>query len=192
MLLDLWEQLQALLGLGAYAESAGPLQAALRTALVYVSALALVRLGSKRFLSQATALDVIVAIMLGSIMSRVVDGSSPFLPTLLVAAALVGIHWLFASLAYHTSWFGSLVKGERVLLIEDGEVQQDGMRRGSITHDDLTQALRMQTKQTDPAKVELAYLERNGQISVIPYKQEPRVFTVSVEDGVQTVRIELE
>jgi uncharacterized membrane protein YcaP (DUF421 family) len=192
MLQNLWEQLQALFGLGAYAESAGPLQAALRTVLVYASALALVRLGSKRFLSQATAFDVIVAIMLGSIMSRAADGSAPFLPTLLVAGVLVGAHWLFAVLAYHTNWFGTLVKGDRVLLIKDGEVQQNGMRRGSITHDDLTQALRMQTRQTDPAKVKLAYLERNGQISVISNKQEPQVFTVSVEDGVQTVRIELD
>ncbi|HVG00378.1 MAG TPA: YetF domain-containing protein [Chloroflexia bacterium] len=192
MLQELWEQLQALFGLGAYAETAGPLQSALRTVLVYVSALALVRLGSKRFLSQATAFDVIVAIMLGSIMSRAADGSSPFLPTLLIAGVLVGVHWLFALLAYHTSWFGNLVKGQRVLLIKDGEVQQDGMRRGSITEDDLTQALRIQTRQTDPAKVELAYLERNGQISVISRKPEPQVFTVSVEDGVQTVRIELE
>ena len=192
MLQDLWEQLQALFGLGAYAESAGPVQAALRTVLVYVSALALVRLGSKRFLSQATAFDVIVAIMLGSVMSRALDGSSPFLPTLLVAGVLVGTHWLFATLAYHTTWFGNLVKGERVLLIQNGEVQRDGVRRGGITQDDLTQALRMQTGHTDPAKVEVAYLERNGQISVISSKQEPQIFTLPVEDGVQTVRIELE
>ena len=192
MLQDLWEQLQALFGLGAYAESAGPIQDALRTVLVYVAALAVVRFGSKRFLSQATAFDVIVAIMLGSIMSRAVDGSSPVLPTLLIAGVLVGVHWLFALLAYHTSWFGKLVKGTRVLLIKDGEVQESGMREGIITLDDLTQALRMQTKQTDPSKVKVAYLERNGQISVITKKQEPRVVTVSVEDGVQTVRIELE
>jgi hypothetical protein len=38
MLQDLWEQLQALFGLGSYAENAGPLQIALRTVLVYVAA----------------------------------------------------------------------------------------------------------------------------------------------------------
>jgi uncharacterized membrane protein YcaP (DUF421 family) len=192
MLQDLWDQLQALFGLGGYAESAGPLQIALRTVLVYVAALALVRLASKRFLSEATAFDVIVAIMLGSIMSRAMDGSAPFLPTVLTAAVLLGLHWLFALLAYHTSWFGNLVKGERVLLIKDGEIQRDGMRRGSITEADLTQALRIQTNQTDPARVRRAYLERNGQISIVPYQPEPRIATVAVEDGVQTVRIELE
>jgi uncharacterized membrane protein YcaP (DUF421 family) len=191
MLQDLWEQFQAIFGLGAYAENAGAIQIALRTILVYVAALVLVRIGSKRFLSQATAFDVIVAIMLGSIMSRAADGSAPFLPTVLVGGMLVGVHWLFALLAYHTSWFGNLVKGRPVPLITDGEIQEDGMRRGSITEDDLKQALRIQTRQTDPAKIKVAYLERNGGISVIPDKQEPQVHTVSVEDGVQTVRIEV-
>ncbi|MEO8285309.1 MAG: YetF domain-containing protein [Chloroflexota bacterium] len=191
MLQELWDQLQALFGLGSYAENAGAIQIALRTILVYGSTLAIIRFGSKRFLSEATAFDVIVAIMLGSIMSRAVDGSSPFLPTLLIGAVLLGVHWLLALIAYHTEWFGNLIKGKRELLIEDGEVQQEGMRKGSITEADLKQALRIQTRQTDPSKVHLAYLERNGQISVIPKEQEPRVYTVSVEDGVQTVRIEI-
>jgi uncharacterized membrane protein YcaP (DUF421 family) len=188
---DLGQQLQALFGLGPYAENAGAIQLALRVVLVYASTLIIVRLGSKRFLSEATAFDVIVAIMLGSIMSRAIDGSSPFVPTLLLAAVLLALHWLFGVLSYHTSWFGSLVKGERVLLIKDGAVQRQGMRRGSITAADLEQALRLQTQQPDPGKVKRAYLERNGQISVVPYKQEPQVFTVAVQDGVQTVRIEL-
>jgi uncharacterized membrane protein YcaP (DUF421 family) len=192
MLPDLWDQFQALFGLGSYAENAGALQIALRTILVYVAALALVRLASKRFLSEATAFEVIVAIMLGSVMSRALDGSAPFLPTVLTAAVLLGLHWLFALLAFHTSWFGNLVKGERVLLIKDGEIQPEGMRRGSITEADLSQALRIQTNQTDPARVQRAYLERNGQISIVPLKHEPRIATVAVEDGVQTVRIELE
>jgi uncharacterized membrane protein YcaP (DUF421 family) len=143
-------------------------------------------------LSEATAFDVIVGIMLGSIMSRAMDGSAPFLPTLLTAAVLLGLHWLFALLAYHTSWFGTLVKGERVLLIKDGEIQPAGMRRGSITEADLAQALRIQTNQTDPARVRRAYLERNGQISIVLYRREPRIATVAVEDGVQTIRIELD
>ena len=35
-------------------------------------------------------------------------------------------------------------------------------------------------------------MERNGSVSVIPGPSEPRIVDVSVTDGVQTVRIELE
>jgi uncharacterized membrane protein YcaP (DUF421 family) len=192
MLQGVWEHFQALFGLGDYAAHAGAVQIALRTVLVYVSTLAIVRLGSKRFLSKATAFDVIVAIMLGSIMSRAVDAASPFFPTVLVAGTMLALHWLLGVLAYRVGWFGSLVKGTRTLLIKDGQIQWKGMRQRSITHNDLTQALRTQTKQTDPRKIQLAYQERDGDISVVPYKQEPRILDVSVRDGVQTVRIELQ
>lgn len=35
-------------------------------------------------------------------------------------------------------------------------------------------------------------MERNGNISVVPYDREHEVLQVSVKDGVQTVRIKLE
>ena len=186
-----WDAIQTVLGLERDIADVDPAQMAVRTVIVYAVTLTLVRLGSKRLLSKATAFDFIVAIMLGSVMSRAINGSAPFFATLAAGALLLGLHWLLALLAFKTDWFGSIVKGERVLLIKDGQVQQEGVRRASITEADLDQALRLQTGQADPSRVERAYLERNGQISVIPYPREPRVLSVSVENGVQTVRIEL-
>jgi uncharacterized membrane protein YcaP (DUF421 family) len=181
--------LEDLLGLGLDVADVGPLQMALRTVLIYAATLAIVRVGSKRFLSQATAFDAIVAIMLGSIMSRAINGSAPFLPTLASGVILVGLHWLMAAIAYSSDWFGTLVKGNPVLLIEDGQVQKKGMRQTSVSAKDLEEALRIESHVTEPERVQLAYLERNGGISVIPRKPEPRVLEVTVEDGVQTVRI---
>jgi len=192
MLQAVWEQFQTLLGLGRDVADVGALQMALRTIIIYAFTLVIVRLGSKRFLGKASAFDTIVGIMIGSVMSRAINGSAPFFPTLVAGGVLIGMHWLLAVLAFHIAWFGPFVKGNPVLLIKDGQVQEQGMRRGGITKQDLTQALREHTKQSDPAKIRLAYLERDGQISVIPFKHEPRVLDVSVEGGVQTVRIELE
>ena len=184
-------QVEDWLGLGSGPNGLGPLQMAVRTVIVYVITLAIVRLGSKRFLSKATAFDVIVAIMLGSIMSRSIDGSTPILQTILVGSVLVGIHWLLARLAFYSDWFGPLVKGKPIPLIKDGQVQKAGLREAGLSDGDLTQALRMQNDETDPANIKQAYLERNGSISVIPMKSETRVVDVEVKDGVQTVRIEL-
>jgi uncharacterized membrane protein YcaP (DUF421 family) len=192
MLQTVWDQIQTLLGLGQDVGDVGAVQMALRTSVIYAFSLVIVRLGSKRFLSEATAFDVVVGIMLGSVMSRAINGSAPFSPTLLGGVALVGIHWLLGALAVHASWFGTLVKGSPVLLIKDGEIQREGMRRTGLSNNDLEQALRLRSNQTDPTQVQLAYLERNGGISVIPRKREPCIVDVSVVDGVQTVRIALE
>jgi uncharacterized membrane protein YcaP (DUF421 family) len=191
MLQTLSDQLQTLLGLGRDVGDVGAVQMVLRTIVIYAFSLVIVRLGSKRFLSEATAFDVIVGIMLGSIMSRAINGSAPFLPTLFGGLVLVGMHWLLGVLAYHASWFGTLVKGNPVLVIKDGNIQQQGMRRAALSNHDLSQALRLQAQATDPTNIKLAYLERNGAISVIPCEHELRIVEVSVEDGVQTVRIAL-
>lgn len=167
-------------------------QMALRTVIIYGASLLVIRLGSKRFLSQASAFDVVVAIMLGSIMSRAINGSAPFLPTIASGAALVALHWGFGILAVRTSFFGGLVKGEPRVLIKDGVVQDKEMRRAQLTTQDLEQALRLHSRQSDPAKIRRAYLERNGRISVESYPAEPRVLEVAAEAGVQTVRIAVE
>ncbi|HKO60142.1 MAG TPA: YetF domain-containing protein [Pyrinomonadaceae bacterium] len=191
MLQALGNQLQIVLGLELDVSGANAVQMALRTIVVYVFSLAIVRLGSKRFLSQASAFDFIVGIMLGSVMSRAINGSAPFFPTLVAGTVLIGMHWLLAVLAYHIDWFGPLVKGNPVLLVKEGQIQEQGMRRAGLSAQDLEEALRLQSDQTDASKIQLAHLERNGSVSVIPFKQDVRVLDVSVADGVQTVRIEL-
>ena len=160
---------------------------ALRAIIIFAFTLVIVRLGSKRFLDKGTAFDFIVAIMLGSITS-----STPFLPTLTAGAVLIGAHWLLVVLAFHLSWLGPLVKGNPFLLIKDGIIQWRGMRRGSISKHDLAENLRLNGKLTDLSKVRLSYLERDGDISVLPKKHQPSILDVSVDNSIQTIRIELE
>lgn len=186
------QTLESLLGLGRELSQVSAGQMALRTLIVYVVALAVVRLGSRRFLSQASAFDVIVAIMLGSVMSRAINGSAPFGATLVSGAVLVGLHWLIAAAAYRLDWLGPIVKGRPVRLIVDGTVDREAMRKAGVGDKDLEQALRSEASVTDPSAVRLATLERNGSISVLKADLPPRVVDVSVADGVQTVRVKLE
>jgi len=165
---------------------------AVRTLIIYVFTLVLVRMGSGRFLGKASACDIIVAIMLGSIMGSAINGSGALLPTLIAGLLLVSVHWLLALLAFRTDWLGSVIKGHPILLIKNGEVQPEGMRQASITNEDLTGALRLRTNQDDPAKVQFAYLERSGRISVVARKHKPRLWVVPIAEGVQTIRIEVQ
>ncbi len=191
MLQEVTDLLQGLLGLDREAADLGAGQMALRAVIVYAFALVVVRLGSKRFLGKATAFDVVLGIIVGSVISRAITASSAFFPTLVAGAVLVGMHWVFAAVAFRTSWFGPLVKGEPRRLIEDGEVQREAMRAASLTENDLNEALRHAGHPPDPSRIRLAHLERDGSISVVPREREARVVEVTVRDGVQTVRIEI-
>ena len=182
--------LRSLLGLGADELTAG--QMVLRAVLTFVVTVAAVRLGHKRMFGKATAFDLVVAIMLGSVMSRAITNTTGLLATWLAGLVLIVLHRLMAALAVRSHRFGSLVKGHPVLLVEDGELRRAATREGGISRLDLDQALREQGSEPDLSRVRLAYLERDGSISVVPRRGEARILEVTVEDNVQVVKIALE
>lgn len=142
-------------------------QMALRAVVVYPMALVLVRLGDKRFIGEISAFDFMMAIVLGSIVGRAISGSAPFWPSMAASAALVGVHWAFARVGFHSDRIGNLLKGECRVLVEDGEIDWDQMRKAAIGEEDLRSALRRNGGVRDPREVAYACLERNGKISVI-------------------------
>lgn len=139
----------------------------IRAMVVFCIALLIVRIGEKRFLSKNTAFDVILGVMLGSVTSRAITGQSPFVPTLCAAFVLVTMHCLLSQIALQWSPFGTLIKGRTRILVRNGEVDWNAMRRSNLSEDDLLSALRRQAKLTDWKGVKEARLERNGEISVI-------------------------
>ena len=191
MLQELWAVVQNAIGIGI--DDLAVWQMALRALIIYVVAIMLVRFGDKRFMGKNTAFDVILGIIIGSVLSRAITGNAPFFQTIGAGATLVGLHWLFAVTSYHSDWFGKFVKGGERLIIKDGEIQWENMSRSHISMKDLVSALYSEGKVTEPDEVKIARLERSGDISVIPREknQSPRVLEVSVQAGVQTVRIEL-
>jgi uncharacterized membrane protein YcaP (DUF421 family) len=185
-----YEWLQAALGIGLESRDLGVVQMGLRAAIVFVVTLTIVRLGKKRFLGRATAFDVILGIMLGSIVSRGVTGNAPLVPTLGAAAALMLMHWLFSAIALRWHGFGALVKGRPRLLVSEGRMDDEAMRTAHMTEHDLREDLRSKSV-ARLEEVREARLERSGHLSVIKAKPEPKVVEVAVRDGVQTVRIEV-
>jgi uncharacterized membrane protein YcaP (DUF421 family) len=143
-------------------------QIVLRAIFVFFIWLVIVRLADRRLLGKYSAFDVVLAVMLGSILSRAINGSAPLWGTLAAAAVLVIMHWVLTFLSFHWHAFGHLVKGLPRTLVVDGKVLEDELRRNYITSHDLGEMLRLQGRIEGPAQARLATLERNGQISAIP------------------------
>lgn len=188
---ELWSSLSELIGVGN--DELTVWQVALRALLIYVTAILLVKIGEKRFMGKSTAFDMILGIILGSVLSRAITGNAPFSDVIWAGAFLVGLHWLFSVISYHSDWFGTLIKGSERILVKDGQIQWDNMRKSHISQKDLEMALYDAGKVTDPSDVKVARFERSGDISVIPLQKEKKlhVVEVAVQEGVQTVRIEV-
>jgi uncharacterized membrane protein YcaP (DUF421 family) len=165
---------------------------AARAVVVYVAGLVMARIGDRRFLSKASAFDVILAIVLGSVISRAITGSAPFFPSLAAGLVLVVTHLAFAAAAFRFSPFSKLIKGRARVVVRDGEIDWKALRASHFSENDLLGALRAQAHVEDVGEVAEARLERNGEVSVVKRKREPRTVDVDVEAGVQTVRVVLD
>lgn len=179
--------------LGLEAPTLNVWQMGLRAAIIYGAALIMVRvIGDRRFIGKHAAMDVLLGVILGSTLSRAINGAAPYFPTLGAALVLVGMHGLVSALAFNVERFDVWVKGKPRTLIREGQVNRKAMRKSHISDRDLESSLRLKGKITEPTQVEMARLESNGDISVMPKPKPPRVIEVSVEAGVQTVRIEVD
>lgn len=72
------EIINSLLGLDA--DNLTIWQMSLRAVVVYIAGLAMVRIGEKRFLGKSSAFDVLLSIIIGSVLSRAINGSVHFFP----------------------------------------------------------------------------------------------------------------
>ena len=168
-------------------------QIGLRAFIIYIIAILLVKFGEKRFMGKHTAFDMILGIILGSVLSRAITGNASFFNIIGAGVILVGIHYLFAFVSYYSDWFGSLIKGNARILVKDGEIQWDNMRKSHISKKDLEMALYSNGKVTEPSQVKVARFERSGDISVIPREKQKKISVVeiTVHEGVQKVLLEL-
>ena len=187
---EIWQGITQLLGLEAEDLNVGHM--VVRAVVVYVSALLMVRPGEKRFFGRNTAFDFILGIIFGSVVSRAINGSAAFWPTLAAGLTLVVLHWLFSVLSFHSDWFGTFVKGNDRILVENGTILWDAMRKSHLSEKDLMSSLRTQANIDDIQEVKEARLERSGDVSVIQKESVPKVLEIGVADGVQTVRIRIE
>jgi uncharacterized membrane protein YcaP (DUF421 family) len=162
--------INAALGLGLETKDINVWQMSLRAVVVFMLAIAMLRIGDKRFMGKSTAFDVMLGIVFGSMVSRAITGNAPFMPTLVASLVLILLHWTLAAIAFRSSGVGALVKGHDQLLVRDGQLQEDTLRKTHITEHDLQEALRSNGEAPDLSRIEAAHLERNGDISIISKK----------------------
>ena len=148
-------------------ESAEPWQICVRAVIVLVFGIACLRIAGRRTFAQMAPLDIFVAIVVGSNMSRVMTGKASFFGGLAATLLLVLLHRLLAMPDFRSNVLSRFIKSAPVVLVRDGVVDQEAMRSHELGQDDLDAALRLeQVENCDD--VRLATFEAGGKISVVP------------------------
>ena len=127
----------ALLGPDGKATQLTVLNISLRGFIIFVVGLALVRIGDRRSLAQKTAFDAIFIVLMGSMLSRAINGTAPFFTTIAAAITLMIVHRIFAFGAHKSHAFGKLIKGQPITLVRNGEVDWEKMKENLVSNHDL-------------------------------------------------------
>lgn len=140
---------------------------AARTCVVFIMGVILLRIGARRELGHNAGFDILTLVILGSVLSRGINGQAAFFPTLGASAALVALHTLLSIVTSRVHRISRWVKGSPTILVRDGVVNEAALQRCFMSHEDLNESLRANGNVAVPAAVAEARLERNGEVSVV-------------------------
>ncbi|MFN4128617.1 MAG: DUF421 domain-containing protein [Paracoccaceae bacterium] len=134
----------------------------------YVALIVMLRGSGKRTLSKMNAFDLIVTVALGSTLATVLlNADVPLLEGVLALALLVCLQYAITWLSVRSIWFRNLIKAEPTLLVHDGRMLTDAMRKQRVTAEEIDAALR-QSGVPDLASVRSVVLETDGSLTVVP------------------------
>ena len=163
--------LAPLFGLGTEPKDLTAFQLSMRGILILFAALVLVRIGAKRALARKTPLDMVMIVIVGSLLSRSINGSGPLFGTIAAAFVIVVLHRLLELLAYSFHPLGVAMKGAPGVVVQDGRYVEKTLRQNHITRNDVEEDLRLDGKTEEIGKVRIARVERSGDISFL-YKDD--------------------
>lgn len=139
----------------------------LRTVVIYVYTLVLVRFLGKRGLGQLSAFDFVIVIALGSAVGDpMFYDDVPLLHGMAVITVVVALQRLVSRLTERTSKLQRFVDSEPRRLVYQGVVDRHGLRREQLEPEELFAALRLQGVR-QLGEVEVAYIEPSGAVSVL-------------------------
>lgn len=140
-------------------------------AAAYVVLVMVLRISGKRTLGQLNAFDFVVTVSLGSTLATILLSADVSLAEGITALALLAaLQFLVAWVSARWPAARSALTADPALLLANGEIRYEALRRNRLTESELRQAVRMKGT-GDLAKVKAVVLETNGKLSIITSSQ---------------------
>ena len=141
----------------------------IRSVILYLVLIAVIRAMGKRQIGQMEASEFVVTMLIADLASVPMQNNAISLFSGLVPIlAVLALELILTVASMKLLGVRRLLCGRPVILIEHGRISGDNLRRTRVTLDELTGRLREQGI-LDPATVNYAILETDGEISVFPY-----------------------
>ena len=151
-----------------------------RTAGLYLVLIAVVRLMGKRQVGQMEPSELVVAMLVADLASIPMQNEGlPLFSGVVPILTVLGLELVLSALSVSSIRLRRLLCGKPVILIENGHLLQENLRKTRMTVDELTGHLRLKDV-LDLNTVQYAILETSGDLSVFLF---PQYQPASAEDA---------
>ena len=144
----------------------------LRTVILYLVLIVTIRLMGKRQVGQMEPSEFVVTMLVANLASiPMQDSGIPLYSGLVPILTVLAVELLLSALSLRSIRLRKLLCGKPVILIENGRILRENLKKTRVTLDELSGHLR-EKDVLDPRAVQYAILETNGNLSVFPYPAE--------------------
>ena len=141
----------------------------LRTIILYLVLICVIRLMGKRQIGQMEPSEFVVTMLVANLASiPMQDSGIPLFSGFIPIVTVLGLELVLSHISLKNIRLRKLLCGKPVILIENGTILQQNLRKTRVTLDELTGHLR-EKDVLDLKSVQYAILETNGNLSVFPY-----------------------
>ena len=142
----------------------------LRSAVVYVFLVIILRISGKRQIGQMAPFDLVLLLVLSNAVQNSMNGGdNSLVGGLISAATLILLNHGLGYVTMRSKTVEALVEGKPDVLIHNGKLYETGLKNGALTRHELNAALR-KAGCACVEDVHYAVLENDGSISVVPRK----------------------
>lgn len=149
------------------------LEKILRPMIVYVCLIGFLRLFGKRELAQLNPFDLVVLLSLSNTVQNAIIGDDNSITGGIVGAfSLLTVNWLLTRVLYNMPKVNDALEGSETVLIRDGAVDQDALKKEALTKAELLSVLHKQGF-NDFSEVDRCVLEPAGTFYIEAVKPTP-------------------
>lgn len=135
--------------------------------VVYFAIILFIRVAGKRSTSQMNNFDWVVTVAMGTLAaSSMIQKSVTIADSLLAIGSLLALQWVVTKLIFHFPAVSHAIKAEPSVLVSDGELLHDTLRRERVNQDEVFAAIR-ENGLSSLEEVQWIILETDATISVI-------------------------
>jgi uncharacterized membrane protein YcaP (DUF421 family) len=145
----------------------------IRVVAMYLFLMIVFRLSGKRTLGEANTFDFLLLLVVSETTQQaMVDDDHSMTNAVLMVLTFLVMNIGFSLWKQRSEWFEKLVDSVPLIIVDEGKLLQARMDKARVDEADIIEAARRQAGLKRMDEIRYAILERSGEITVVPRRNE--------------------